>query len=408
MITTIRVVIVDPDAALGDDIYATLALNLDVDYRVMGVFDTAAAALPVIFEHEPDVLLIEANLPGEDSLAVAQRVRRSLPNTQVVMTAAGNDTQLMRQAMGAGVRDWLPKPFDAATLHAALYAAVASQRRPSRQPPRPSPPAPPIAPAAPPQQAQIILCYSPVGGVGTTTLASNIAVGLVKRGKRVLLVDGKLQFGAVNIFLNITSDKAGRYVALDTLAGAFEAQDAGLWIKRFPTHVTGVHVLGAPHDIAFAEHIMTRHPLLVRDVVRGVRSHYDFIVVDAGTRMDEAFGALLDMAGKVVMVTTPSLHSVGLVRRAQTVLEYLIETQRKLHLVVNRVDVENAEAHKQLSVKKIETFTKTKATAAVPYAPAAFQASLIKGVPITATGDDSLSPARELHQLVDVLLADGG
>src|SRR5690606_5110587 len=150
----------------------------------------------------------------------------------------------------------------------------------------------------------VIVVYGPQGGVGTTTIATSLASGLMKEGVRVLLVDADLQFGDVPMFLNLQPQST-----LMELLGSIEDLDTELFENIVMSHESGLKVLLGPPRPEQADELKAV-PGFVSQILGKVASNYDFIIVDTASAFDETLLGLLDIAHKVMLVGTPTLTSV--------------------------------------------------------------------------------------------------
>src|SRR5690606_23515672 len=87
----------------------------------------------------------------------------------------------------------------------------------------------------------IVVIYSPSGGTGTTTIATNVAAGLMKEDIKVLLVDADLQFGDIDAFLNLQAQ-----TTIVDLVGSVDDLDTDLFDNIVVTHPSGLKVLMGP------------------------------------------------------------------------------------------------------------------------------------------------------------------
>jgi pilus assembly protein CpaE len=200
----IRVIIVDDVSETRENVRKLLQFESDVD--VVGLARTGKEAIQITQELNPDVVLMDINMPDMDGISATEAIRSQQPAVQVVILSVQSDQNYMRKAMLAGARDFLTKPPMGDELISAIRRAGAmaqSERSKSIQ----------IQPvAASPNlgvlggynapQGKIVTVYSPKGGTGCTTLAVNLAITLHNEDTRVALVDGNLQFGDVAAFVN--------------------------------------------------------------------------------------------------------------------------------------------------------------------------------------------------------------
>ncbi len=111
----------------NDQLRGTLArvLNRAPDCRCVGQFATAEAALAELPALRPDVVLMDINLPGMNGVECVRRLKQLLPETQVVMLTAYEDTDNIFNALAAGATGYLLKRTTSAELVAALREVMA-------------------------------------------------------------------------------------------------------------------------------------------------------------------------------------------------------------------------------------------------------------------------------------------
>ncbi len=206
MADKIRVLIVDDVADTRENVRKLLQFESDVD--VVGAARSGKEGIQLSQELDPDVVLMDINMPDIDGIAATESIRQKSPQVQVIILSVQNDQNYMRRAMLAGARDFLTKPPVGDELISAIRRASEmsrSERSKSSQMR--------LASSALPGSGQIagagmvgftpgkiITIYSPKGGTGCTTIAVNLALTLHNQDTRVVLVDANLQFGDVAIF----------------------------------------------------------------------------------------------------------------------------------------------------------------------------------------------------------------
>ncbi|NQU30451.1 MAG: response regulator, partial [Anaerolineae bacterium] len=198
------VLIVDDVAETRENVRKLLQFEADVE--VVGVARTGREAIDMAQELEPDVILMDINMPDMDGIAATEAIRQKKPFVQVVILSVQGDPNYMRRAMLAGARDFLTKPPMGDELISAIRragtmahqekakvgggtAALTSSGLPS-------------VPSFSSSLGKIITVYSPKGGTGCTTLAVNLGVALHNDETHSVIVDGNLQFGDVAVFIN--------------------------------------------------------------------------------------------------------------------------------------------------------------------------------------------------------------
>jgi pilus assembly protein CpaE len=227
---------------------------------------------------------------------------------------------LISRAVSAGARAFLLRPFTSLELAATLrdtHRDFAEIRRLQRgDAPRDS------------ARGTLIAVYSPKGGVGCTTIATNLAVALASRNRRrVALVDLDLQFGDVGVALDVRTANS----IVDLVAHTEDADDAMLQ-DIFVRHASGVRVLAAPDNIAAVESVDPERIVRALDMLR---DHFDVIICDLWSSLDELTLATLKIADRIVLVSTPELPSLKNLRRVIAATAPLLGDERT-QIVLNR------------------------------------------------------------------------
>ena len=85
-----------------------------------------AQALALVPVFEPDLVLLDLQMPGMSGMEVLDHLRREHPQTPVVILSGNQDVELMRRALRNGAFDYIQKPFDIAVLARVVAAAIGS------------------------------------------------------------------------------------------------------------------------------------------------------------------------------------------------------------------------------------------------------------------------------------------
>jgi len=125
----IHVLIVDDVAETRENIRKLL--QFDAQVEVVGAARTGAEAVELAIESQPDVVLMDINMPDMDGISATESIRKKVPFTQIIILSVQGDPNYMRRAMLAGARDFLTKPIDVDELSAAIKRAgrVASNEK---------------------------------------------------------------------------------------------------------------------------------------------------------------------------------------------------------------------------------------------------------------------------------------
>ena len=328
MTERIKILIVDDIPETRDHLSKLLGFEADVE--VVGTAGSGQEAIDMATALNPDVILMDINMPGMDGISATEQLATRVPSAVVVMMSVQGEADYLRRSMLAGAREFLVKPFSSDELTASIRQVSARERDKQRRigvPIAASGDAPPVVQGP----GRVVAVFSPKGGVGRTTIAVNLAVAAVSLGKRVALVDASFQFGDVGVLLNLNP----RNKSIADLASEIQAGEAESLETFLIAHSSGVQVLLAPPSPEQAELI---GPTAVRRVLERLRTDHDLVVVDCPSSFNEPTLAVLDHADAVLTLLSLEITSVKNMRLFLKVAEQLGYGPEKVRLVLNRAD----------------------------------------------------------------------
>lgn len=406
MASEIKILLVDDIAEVRENVKKLLAF--EQDFEVVGSAGRGREGIKLAKELQPDIIIMDINMPDIDGIAATQEVKRFLPATGVIMMSVNSDRDYMRRAMTAGASDFLTKPANMDDLYSTIRS-VYQALEPARQLRSRIETGGGLGPdldkvtneSAGNRNGHIIVCFSPKGGVGTTTIATNIASGLMRGNLKVLLVDGDIQFGNVATFLNIQAQST----IADIITNVND-MDVDLFENILVTHGSGLKVLLGPRRPEDAEGVYA-NPSGLADILNTIRSHYDFIVIDTASRLDDLNAALLDIADSIFLIATPTLPAVTSCRFILDLLEETYQDSNKIKLILSQTIEEKRGQQLTIPEEKIVRFLKHEIYGSIPKEEKIILQAIVKGIPvIAAERDESRSPTRELLQLANKIRAE--
>ena len=117
----IRVLIVDDIAETRENVRKLLQFESDIE--VVGAAKSGKEGIDFSHEYDPDVILMDINMPDMDGISATEAILQKQPHAQVIMLSVQGDPNYMRRAMLAGARDFLTKPPMADELISAIRRA---------------------------------------------------------------------------------------------------------------------------------------------------------------------------------------------------------------------------------------------------------------------------------------------
>lgn len=306
-------------------------LRQAADGGIAGEVQTfATAAIPshpdellsLATQEQPEVLILGPDVSVEEALRLTTVFDIQHPEISVILVA-DPEPEVLMHAMRAGVRDVVHPTADAAQLRVLLERACQSFASRHRT----------LEPKAPESQPRglVIGVFSPKGGVGKTTIATNIAVGLGKIAPmRVVIVDLDLQFGDVASALFLEPE----HTVIDAVSPS--ASQDSLVLKAFLTvHPAGIYALCGPKSPADADSISAEQISHLLDQLAG---EFDYVVIDTAPGLPETGLAALERCTDVVWVTGMDVPSVRGLRSGLDVLRQLELLPETRHVVLNMAD----------------------------------------------------------------------
>lgn len=382
-------------------------LGFEQDFKVIGTAGTGREGVEFAKQHKPDIIIMDINMPDMDGLQATEIITRQVPRSAIIIMSVQNDSDYYRRAMGAGAKDFLTKPINmdemyntvrtvykkhepTRTFHddlekggANISAIFGKEETVEGE-----------------RAGHVIVVYSPVGGVGKTTIATSLASGLMKEDVKVLLIDADLQFADVGTFLNLTPQSTITEVAEDV-----NDLDTELFENIVATHDSGLKVLTGPTRPEFADAIWER-PETISTIIQKVRGTYDFVVVDTGARLDSTLSNILEHATRVLLVGTPTLVSAKNMRFVLDLFDQAGFAPEKTAIVLNKVMEERKGAKTPtIPPEKFQSYLKRNVVGILPFIDERLVlAAINRGVPFIGSDRDVNKPLiKQLHGLADSL-----
>ena len=274
------------------------------------VMADASAVVAAAAEHT--LVIIDLTDPATSAADVCRELRSKieLASIPVLCITQTDDVEERIRFLEAGADDVIAKPFDGRELEARVEA-LSVRFNSSRE----------LTPLSSMETSQsrartLVAVYSPKGGAGTTTLATNLATVMAERRPgRVAILDLDLQFGQVATHLNVRP----RQTIADLARDDQSRRDVEL-IRSYAAMTSyGLAVFAAPSSPELAETVSVSH---VEELLSTTCAAYEYVVVDAGSYLDERSMSVLERAEGVVIPIYPDIAAL---KAVHVLIDYLTE-----------------------------------------------------------------------------------
>ena len=292
--------------------------------------DSLAAGLNRLRQGGVDVILLDLGLPDSDGLETFTRTRAEAPGVPVIILSAGDSESLALQVIQEGAEDYLVKnTCNRELLVRAVRYALVRHKQAARS-----------TTEASQDQAKIVGIIGAKGGVGTTTVACNLATELHRQtGKKVLLADLDVHAGSVSFLMSAD----GKYSILDAIS-IIHYLDHTSWDQLVTKSDGGLDVLASPGLLGCGDlQAADMRPVLTR-----VRPMYDWMVLDLG-RLNGISGNLLDIVNQAFVVTTIGISALYEAKRVIGALVRAGVEGDRLRLIVNEIEETHSLSGRQLN-----------------------------------------------------------
>jgi pilus assembly protein CpaE len=286
-------------------------LNAQAHVKLLDVLTDGSKAVANVEQLKPDVIIIDALLQGRvKGLQLASQLHQERTRVPVIILTVPQNP--IEPDPEHGVHAVLSMPFSGYDLMnrvQAVHLAFQSTEEGG--------------------SSRLFSIFAPKGGVGKTTIAFNLAVALGQQGKRVVLIDGSLQFGDLRALLKVPADAPS---ILDLPTDRIQNSDLQDVLWRDPS---GIDILLAPPRVEMAEMVTVRDVDKVLSILRRV---YEIIVIDTPPALSDVNLAFLDASDTIIEIVTydsTTIHNTIAVADAFRTIGY---SASKVHYLVNRAD----------------------------------------------------------------------
>jgi pilus assembly protein CpaE len=264
-----------------------------------------------------DLLIYELGESPKKDFEFVQSIINSGEVAEVFLTGDSVEPGLLMQAMRLGIKEYLPQPLNEEEIRLALNRFMDQQNLKAVVSPAPA--------------GKVVSVFGSKGGVGTTTVAVNLAVSLAKTKEpsRVVLLDMNTLFGEIPLFLEMAPKFDWGEITKN-----IERLDNTFLSNILTQHRTGVKVLPSP---AYLNGHVRPTPEIMTKLLGLMKRMFDFVIIDAGQSTNETALKVLEISDTLLLISIlslPCLANTNKLLKSLTELGYV--PQDRIKVVLNR------------------------------------------------------------------------
>jgi len=342
-----------------------ISVRLEINNpKVKDKLETIVSSLEGFRIQEPgtsgsvDLLIMETGEDIKKTFRILDSFNEAGFASEIFLTSSRTDQEILIQALRKGVKEFFAQPVKEDEVKTALLK-FKDRRKESAKKKR---------------NGEIINLIAAKGGVGTTTVAVNLAVSLIELrdvGRMVALVDMNPQLGEIPLFLDVELTYHWGDIARN-----IDRMDTTYLMGVLSKHPTGIYIMPSPPGL---EDIAEINPKSVLKILDAMREVFDFIVIDSGQALNNIAISVLDISDSVFLVSVLNLPCLANAKRILDTFYKLNYPMENVKIIINRY-LRNSE----ISLKDAENSLDKKPFWIIPNDYPISMSSINQGKPISA------------------------
>lgn len=293
------------------------------EFEIVHISESTQELVPAVLNHDPDVLILDKDLPPGPITRVTQDLNVRRPALPILLATRVAGEESLTLGMQIGARGVLAYPFVLAEVNDSLVRAAEWGERMQEV----------LSGSAHTESIEggVTCLAGSKGGVGTTVITSQLGWRIATQypDKKVALVDLDLEKGDVTSYIDLNY----RVSIVDLAKIADDISDR-IVRDTVAVHESGLHILPAPIDVRDVDSVTAS---AIRSILSQLRSMYDIVLVDAGSNVTPAQAAAIEMSDHVIQVVTTDVPSLRAARRqAQSWADLGVRNPADVQVLVNK------------------------------------------------------------------------
>ncbi len=319
-----EIIIIDPNIEARSDTVRALTVG---QLTVVGEADYGIEAVNAAKEHTPDIFLVSMEEPVARALQTIEMLGGAMPESAIIVYSSLEDAASVRRAMVAGARDYLIKPLKPEDVARSIHGILEHEERKRLH--TAGDEGQPIA------RGTIMTVFGAKGGIGKTTIATNLSTALVRAtDANVVLVDMDTRFGDVAIMMDIAVESS-----IADLGRRIDELDRESIKESLVRHHTGVTILPAPLHPTEWRNLTPQH---IEKIIDLLAQGHDYVIIDTPGTFNEIIASTLELANIVLLMTSMDIASIKDTALALEMLRAAHISEDKVKLTINHSTSSNS------------------------------------------------------------------
>lgn len=252
---------------------------------------TAEEALKKVSSHEPALIILDVMLPGVSGIDLCRQLRSQIDTypIPIIMLSARAQVDDKIEGLEAGADEYLTKPISPKEMVARVGSLLERTKR--------------LRSSAAPSKGRVIGFLGAKGGVGTTTMALNVAFAMAQKGQDVIVAEFRLHFGTFAVQLG--------QKPTETLQGLLSEERQPIDERSVRAHLltdaAGLRVLYGPNNGAA---LLPIEPDQAIAIVEGLAQLAGTVIIDFANVFSPATEAALRRCDQILLITRPEGDSL--------------------------------------------------------------------------------------------------
>jgi pilus assembly protein CpaE len=296
-------------------------------FTVTGEAGYGIEAVTVAQEKLPDVFLVSVEEPVARALQTIESLADAVPGAPAIVYSTMADAASVRRAMLSGARDYLIKPVKPEELVRSIHGVLEQEERKRMRQAGQT-----METAA---HGTIVTVFGAKGGIGKTTIATNLATALVRTtGSTVVLVDMDTRFGDVAIMMDVPVEQS-----IADVARHLDDMDRDKVRDYLVRHHSGAFVLPAPLHPSEWRNLTPQH---IEKILQLLAQSHDYVIIDTPGTFNEIIATTLEQASLILLVTSMDIASIKDTALALEMLRAASVSEDKVKLMINHCTSANS------------------------------------------------------------------